>query len=253
MSEATILKIGGSVITDKTKDCTIDHGQLTWIAGALARHQGAPLLVIHGAGSCGHPEARRYGLERGLVPGEPCGIYETHRSVARLNEAVVGELRAAGIEAIGISPLAISCTEAGRLKSLEYRPLQLMMTAGLVPVLHGDVVMDLERGAAILSGDQLLVHLASLLHIRRVGLATDVPGVLHQGSVIPILRSSMVSGLAITGSRNTDVTGGMEGKIQELIRLASHGIESHIFHVSRLEDFMKGRAHGGTTIQGDPS
>lgn len=253
MSEAIILKLGGSVITDKTRECTIDHGRLSWIAGVLAQHQGAPLLIIHGAGSCGHPEAQVYGLNRGLSPHEPAGVYATHRSVTHLNEAVVRELRAAGIEAIGVAPLAIGCTEDGRLKSLEYRPLQLMMTAGIVPVLHGDVVMDLKRGAAILSGDQILGHLAPLLNIRRVGLATDVPGVLEQGTVIRFLRPGMVSGLTLSGSRYTDVTGGMEGKIGELIGLASRGIESHIFHVSRLGDFIDGKDHGGTIIQGDAS
>lgn len=251
MSEATILKIGGSVITDKTMECTINHEQLTRIAGALARQGGAPLLVIHGAGSCGHPEAKRHGLDHGLLPGQRRGIYSTHRSVMTLNEAVVRALRASGIEAIGIPPLAIACTEDGRLKSFDCRPLQMMMTAGLVPVLHGDVVMDCVRGAAILSGDQLLAYLAPQLQIPRVGLATDVPGVLHNGAVVPLLRPAMIPEITFHGSRNIDVTGGMLGKIRELAGLAALGIESHIFHVSRVGDFIDGRDHGGTTFRGD--
>jgi len=42
----------------------------------------------------------------------------------------------------------------------------------------------------------------------------------------------------------------MEGKLKELLELAEIGIESHIFHISRLGDFMEGRPHGGTRISG---
>jgi isopentenyl phosphate kinase len=50
---------------------------------------------------------------------------------------------------------------------------------------------------------------------------------------------------------HTDVTGGMRGKINELLGLADAGIGSDIFHVSRVGDFLSGNDHGGTKIKGD--
>jgi isopentenyl phosphate kinase len=126
-----------------------------------------------------------------------------------------------------------------------------MLMLGMVPVIHGDVVMDLSRGACIVSGDQLVRYLAIALKINRVGLATDVPGVLKGEQVVPEISRNMIPSLQIGNSLHTDVTGGMRGKIDELLGLASAGIGSDIFHVSRIGDFLAGTDHGGTRIKGD--
>jgi isopentenyl phosphate kinase len=126
-----------------------------------------------------------------------------------------------------------------------------MLALGMVPVIHGDVVMDLSRGACIVSGDQLVRYLAAALQISRVGLATDVPGVLDGGRVVPEITRRTVRDLHIGDSMHTDVTGGMRGKIDELLGLADAGTGSDIFHVSRVADFLAGSAHGGTSVRGE--
>ena len=126
-----------------------------------------------------------------------------------------------------------------------------MLALGMVPVIHGDVVMDLSQGACIVSGDQLVRYLAVGLKINRVGLATDVPGVLDGGSVVPKITRGTMPELHIGSSTHTDVTGGMKGKIDELLGLADAGIGSDIFHVSRVADFLNGSPHGGTMVRGE--
>ena len=59
MSERLILKLGGSVITDKGADCAVSRDRLAAIAKAISGAKTCGTVVIHGAGSCGHPEARR--------------------------------------------------------------------------------------------------------------------------------------------------------------------------------------------------
>ncbi len=248
MNETVVLKLGGSVITDKSGDCTIDHVRLRGIAEEIARGRATALVIVHGAGSCGHPEARRYRINGGLTGENVPGVYHTHAAVSRLNAAVVETLRNAGVEAIGIHPLALALAEDGRLVSFETRHIAEMTEHGIVPVLHGDVVMDRRRGSCIVSGDQLVTRLATALASRRVGLATDVSGVLQNGSVIPRIDRSVAETLDIGGSTNTDVTGGMRGKIAELLALADAGIESHIFHISMIGRFLSGAEHGGTTV-----
>jgi len=250
MTEAVILKLGGSVITDKSGECAIDHTRLHKIAGQLATRRAPALVLVHGAGSCGHPEARRYHINDGLTGENVPGIYQTHAAVSRLNAAVVDALRDAGVEAIGIHPFDMALAEDGRLASFETRHIAEMTGHGIVPVLHGDVVMDRLRGSCIVSGDQLVTRLAASLGSRRVGLATDVAGVLQNGSVIPRIDRSVAETLDVGGSANTDVTGGMRGKIAELLALADAGTESHIFHVSMIGRFLDGTGHGGTTITG---
>jgi len=248
MTESMILKLGGSVITDKSGDCAIDHARLREIAVELAAQRETALVLVHGAGSCGHPEARRYRINDGLAAENVPGVYETHAAVSSLNTAVVNALRDAGVEAIGIHPLDLCLAEDGRLVSFETRHIAEMTEHGIVPVLHGDVVMDRLRGSCIVSGDQLVTRLAAALKSRRVGLATDVPGVLANGAVVPRIDRSTAESLDVGGSGNTDVTGGMRGKLAELLALADAGIDSHIFHVSKIGRFLDGTGHGGTTI-----
>ncbi|MFA5614182.1 MAG: isopentenyl phosphate kinase [Methanoculleus sp.] len=247
MTETVILKLGGSVITDKSGGCAIDHARLHEIADQIAQNAQA-LVLVHGAGSCGHPEARRYRINDGLDGENIPGVYHTHAAVSRLNAAVVDALRGAGVEAIGIHPLDLALAEGGRLVSFETRHIAEMTGHGIVPVLHGDVVMDRQKGACIVSGDQLVTRLATALGSRRVGLATDVAGVLQNGAVVPRIDRKIVETLDIGGSGNTDVTGGMRGKIEELLALADASVDSHIFHVSMIGQFLAGTGHGGTIV-----
>jgi isopentenyl phosphate kinase len=251
MSERILLKLGGSVITDKNADCVINHDQISRVASAISRAGTRGIVIIHGAGSCGHPEAKHYRLDEGAVAGQTDGIYVTHRAVSSLNEAVVENLRQAGIAAAGIHPFHTAVADKGRLLSFECRHLEKMLMLGMVPVIHGDVVMDLSRGACIISGDQLVRYLAVALGVNRVGLATDVPGVLDGGRVVPVITPATAPAIQIGSSMHTDVTGGMRGKMNELLGLAKAGIGSEIFHVSRINDFLAGNSTGGTMVKGE--
>ncbi|HOX34062.1 MAG TPA: isopentenyl phosphate kinase [Methanoregulaceae archaeon] len=248
MSDRIMLKLGGSVITDKSGDCAIDRDRLSGIARDIARARKDGILIVHGAGSCGHPEAKRYHLDTGAAPGQAGGIAVTHHAVSALNAGVVAALRQEGIEAVGIHPLHAGYADGGRLVAFECRHLDQMLALGIVPVIHGDVVMDRSRGACIVSGDQLIRFLAGRLSLQRVGLATDVPGVLDRGMVVPVITPATIQTLQIGSSTHTDVTGGMRGKIAELLELAEAGIGSEIFHVSRIPDFLAGRDCNGTRI-----
>ena len=249
MTENILVKLGGSVVTDKSGECRVDEARIALIAAELASRPDMRFIVVHGAGSCGHPEAQRHHLDKGLNQNNKAGIFITHNAVRNLNDAVVKALRATGVEAVGIHPLDACVAHNGRLTSFDSGPVELLMHHGIVPVLHGDVVMDRERGACIVSGDQLIAVLPSKIRIDRIGLATDVPGVLKDGEVVPLITPDTADILDIRQSENTDVTGGMKGKISELLALAEQGTESSIFHVSRLGDFLDGRDHGGTVVR----
>ena len=250
MSERILLKLGGSVVTGKGGDCIINHAGLREIASEIATRDDLSLLLVHGAGSCGHPEAHSYGITRGVDRKNREGIAITHRAVSRLNDAVVGALREQRVEAMGVHPMDGCLAGDGRIIAYEYRHISRMLDLGIVPVLHGDVVMDEDRGACIISGDQLVRYFGAVLAPDRIGIATDVPGVLADGRVLPVITPESAAGLIIGGSGHTDVTGGMKGKIQELLGLAAAGIRSEIFHVSRLGNFLDGYPTGGTVVTG---
>jgi isopentenyl phosphate kinase len=250
MKERVLVKLGGSILTDKSGTCEINRDSLAAIAKDISAWKENEVILVHGAGSCGHPEAKHHHLDIGLDQNNKQGIYVTHHAVRILNDAVVSALRAHGAEAIGIHPLDACVANNGRIISFECGAVELLVQHGIIPVLHGDVGMDRSRGACIISGDQLVSYLPQVMQIDRIGLATDVSGVLDgQNAVVPWIDRTSVRELDIGTSGNTDVTGGMRGKIEELLALADRGIASHIFHVSRLGDFLAERDHGGTTVR----
>ena len=67
-----------------------------------------------------------------------------------------------------------------------------MLDCGLVPVLHGDAVLDRQQGSAIVSGDMILDSLCASLSPTAAVFLTDVPGVRAGGA-------GGVGGFSITG------------------------------------------------------
>ena len=67
-TDPVIVKLGGSVITRKNEVERARPKILTRLAEELAADPTVPLVVLHGAGSFGHPGAKRWGLAR---PPEP--------------------------------------------------------------------------------------------------------------------------------------------------------------------------------------
>jgi isopentenyl phosphate kinase len=251
MPDRIILKLGGSIITDKGSGNAgvVRENVLRDIAKTLKEFSDIPLLLVHGAGSYGHPQARQYNIQSGVSGENRRGVFETHYAVSFLNKQVVSMLRVEGIEAVSVHPFDGMVASGGELSGYTLENLKIMIDLGIVPVLHGDVVMDTMKGACIVSGDQLVRVLAQHLGMKRIGLATDVPGLLDSdGSVVRELRRSVAHTIRIGGSGSIDVTGGMQGKIAELLRLADIGIGSEIFHVSKLMEFLSGADHGGTRI-----
>jgi len=253
-SELLILKLGGSVITDKTagESGRILHDVLIAIGRDLAESKKS-VIIVHGAGSYGHPQAAQYHIQQGVTLENAKGIYAVHAAVTELNTAVVAALRGAGLEAISVHPFHGMCAKDGILCEYPSSSLKEMCALGLVPVLHGDVVMDLTRGACIVSGDQLIRVFSQVLHVSRVGMITDVPGVLAaDGSVIPHISRANVDALLKSGtigrSTGPDVTGGMRGKIEELLSLSDDGICSTLFSRTQLRAFLRNETHEGTTI-----
>ncbi len=231
-----ILKIGGSVITEKgsisrARDAEIDRISLE--IATFMKDSDSRLILVHGAGSFGHPHAMKYRLNEGF---DAQGAYFTHVSVKLLNSKVAGSLNKAGVNALPVHPLSSCLLENGKLIDFQLGHIKVMLEKGIVPVLHGDVVMDRTKGASILSGDRIIPYLAISLKASNIGAGSDVDGVLDEkGAVIRKITPFSFYDLKknIKGSVSTDVTGGMLGKVSELLELAGKGVDSRIFNASR--------------------
>lgn len=228
------IKLGGSILTDKTRPEALDEQTLHRVVAELAAIRAAQpalrLMVGHGGGSFGHHWARRYNTAQGISGPEGWqGFARVADAMARLNRHVVGALLDAGVPAIGIPPSASGRSNSGALVELADSPLDALIAAGVVPVIYGDVVVDERQGCAIISTETLFAYLAPRLGPERIVLvgeaAVYTADPRRDTAAKPIVRidsANYESVLALLGgSHGVDVTGGMRSKVEAMWRLVN--------------------------------
>lgn len=238
MPDLLLLKLGGSLITDKAGEESPRREVIARLAGEIARAtSGASfsLLVAHGSGSFGHIAARRYGVGRGPLSAEQlAGACRTQERAAALHQIVVAALIEAGVSAFSIAPSSCVVAAAGRPIEIAAEPLLLAVRRGLVPVLYGDVVLDREWGASICSTERLFRLLARPLQdgefrIRRAFWLGETDGLWDAaGQTVPRVTAATFAAAqeAIGAPAGTDVTGGMLHRLETALELAGEGIPS---------------------------
>ena len=68
-----ILKVGGSILTNKGSESEIDSKSLKRIACEIKKsldNSSKELIIVHGAGSFGHPPAKKYKIGEKFSPEE---------------------------------------------------------------------------------------------------------------------------------------------------------------------------------------
>ncbi|KAG6555220.1 hypothetical protein Mapa_003260 [Marchantia paleacea] len=275
-----IVKLGGSSATEKDKFETLNEyllsatakqlreafvissvRQLTmdWSRGSKADQASpmpeeerlseillemTPFVVVHGAGSFGHFQASKGRVNRGDLAEDfvKAGFVATRISVTKLNHEVVRAFATECIPAVGVSPFCAGwATNNRQLVRENSADVQQLLQAGLLPVLHGDAVLDSGQGCAILSGDVIVRQLAFDLKPSFVVFLTNVPGVYDRPPSDPhavllkeiavedgdwkIIDPELEAGLEVqTNVAAHDTTGGMETKIAEAASIANFGI-----------------------------
>ena len=258
----TILKIGGSVITDKNGELAARTQVIDRLADETQRAGLKNLIIIHGGGSFGHPAAKEYALKEGLKNGNQLiGFAETHHFMTVLNGLVMDSLITHGVPAVSVTPSSCVTTENGRIRSFEDAPLRMLVKMGFLPVLYGDTVVDTQLCFTILSGDQLVSALALRFNAERIIMGVDVDGLYNadpkaekSAKFSPHLTLSEVRKLKDNIAKPTasDVTGGMFGKITELLPVVEQGIPVSIVNATKpnyIYKALRGERTGGTLIE----
>ena len=236
-----VLKLGGSVVTRKDEPETVDETNLGALADAIAEYPD-DLVVVHGGGSFGHHHASTYGVTTTQGSHDAAAARDIHGAMKDLNDAVVAALADRGVPAVPVHPFSTASRAKTGDLLLSAGAINTMLSEGFVPVLHGDVVAHAGEGVTILSGDELVTDLAEQLGADRVGLCSAVPGVLDtDGEVIARIEAFEDAAGALGGSDATDVTGGMAGKVRELLALS---VPAYVFGVDDTHAFLAGGTPG---------
>jgi isopentenyl phosphate kinase len=239
----TILKLGGSVITDKTGQLAARTQMIDQLADQIKKANTPNLIVVHGGGSFGHPTALKYGIKEGYKEeSQKIGFSETHQVMRVLNGLVMDAFVWHEIPAVSISPSSCIMTKNGRIDLFEDTPLKTLIEMNFYPVLFGDSVLDKKIGFTILSGDQLVAELAIRLDAQRVIMGIDEDGLYDSdpkteknGTFLEQIKLDELRKLQSKLGKTpvSDVTGGMCGKISELLPVVEKGIQVSIINASR--------------------
>ncbi len=261
-SDLLLIKLGGSLITDKARPQTARTDVIARLASELreAASTGISFVVGHGSGSFGHQAAMESGIHRGIESREQlAGVSKTQGSAAALHSLVLQSLVEAGVPAFSLSPSSFAVASGGTSETLWPEPLLLALELGLVPTVYGDVVMDREWGASICSTESLFLALTPALasrgrFVRGVVWLGETEGVLDpEGRVISEIGSDEVTRIAegISGASGIDVTGGMRHRLEAAETLARLGVTSWIgdgLKPGNLIKAIRGESESGTRV-----
>ncbi len=250
MPNLTLIKFGGSTITDKHQPETPNLPIIVQLAAELqavrAQQPTLPLLIGHGSGSFGHTYAAQYGVHTGLSDtADWRGYALTAAAAVRLNRIVVDTLLAAGLPALAVQPSASLCCERGVVVQWHTETLALALARGLLPVVHGDVAFDRVQGCAIASTEALFTYLvrhtdlspARIILVGETSVYTADPYLNPHAERVPLITAANIDAVlaGAAGSRAVDVTGGMRSKLQLMWQLieAAPNLQVHLITAKR--------------------
>lgn len=273
MKELVFLKLGGSLITDKTQPYTprldVMNDLMLQIKTAIQTHPSLRLVIGHGAGSFGHVPASEYHTRDGLPPrATPLthrerdeteenyweGFAEVWYQASSLNRYVMKSLHNAGVRTISLSPASSVIASNGEVSMWETTPIRMALSGGIMPVIHGDVVFDEVRGGTILSTEDLFMHLVRALSPERLLLAGLEAGVWADfpartklvKQITPRNFEEVKAGVG--KASGADVTGGMESKVKQMLDLVKEVPEMTVQIFSGEEAGNLIRALTGETL-----
>ena len=249
-----VIKLGGSVITDKDVDKTLMPGVLEGLASSIASIDEA-VAIVHGAGSFGHRVAKSTGVGSGPhVPERDAAVARISADVRELNLRVIEALAGAGLKPISIPPSSVCVASDGTITSFSGEAAERWSVLGLTPVTFGDVVADERMGVSIVSGDQLMKEFAGALKARLAVFVADVDGVFDRPPAEDgaLLLTVVSPDTAVSfGEVEADVTGALRGKLDWMFRMADTGIETWMVNghaPERLPELVSTGSTVGTRI-----
>lgn len=255
-----LIKLGGSLLTHKGAPgrprfrALVCRRLLREVRRVAARE---PVVLVHGAGSWGHPLALRYRVGRWSLPGARLreAVVRIQASVGELRRRVLAEAERVGLDAVDLPAGALAYSRRGDL-FLDAVLVRAYAEAGLVPVTGGDVILDDRLGARVLSGDEILEALALQLAPRRVVFASDVDGIRIGGGLVARLTPAEAEVLLPRVGRGRDATSGMRGKLAHAARIAGRGVPVALVNgnaPNRLRAACRGAPTPGTFLVPSPN
>ncbi|MAG15989.1 hypothetical protein CMO88_02925 [Candidatus Woesearchaeota archaeon] len=225
----TLIKLGGSVITKKSEaEPVLNKQNLSRISEEIAsslQAQKFNLVIVHGAGSYGHPISSKHKLAQGIsddfIPVSKCQAL-----MNELNSFICKELNEKNIPAFPFQLSSTTTSTDGKI-IINTDLINNLLSKRMVPVLFGTPAIDDNKGCSIISGDQIISNLSSQLNASKVVFATNVDGMFtadpskENSELLKSLSAEQLKEISAEESKDADVTGGMKGKLEWILKMSN--------------------------------
>lgn len=245
MEELIFIKLGGSVVTDKSKPFTAREGVVDRLAREIKdarKKYSGELIIGHGAGSFAHVPAAKYKTKEGLSSRKDSliGASITEEAARRLNGIVLKSFISQKLPVFPFSPASFLISDTKEYSKSYFDSIAKSLNIGIIPLVYGDVVMDKKQAFTIFSTEKvfdILVGFFRKFYKIRMIYVTDVDGVYDEnGKTIPVISNANFDSLKtkIVGAKGVDVTGGMLHKVDAALKLGrDFGINTIIINGKR--------------------
>ena len=271
VDEISIIKLGGSLLTDKSTPYKLKENILKSVAveikECLDLNLIKKLVLIHGVGSFGHPPVLKYNLHKGFKNKDQLiSMSKTQLIVNEFRKKIATAFLEEGIPINLMHASSMVVGEKMQITDYSFNSLVGYLSLGMVPLIGGDMMYDKVMGFSVCGGDQIAVMLSHVLEAKKLIFVTDVPGVFdkdpNSGEKVQLLREIKFNELGellskMNKSMTKDTTGKMKGKLSALITikdLIKKGLEVAILSMNKkdvLKSYLKGEETELTRVSYD--
>jgi len=243
-----LIKLGGSIITNKEKPLSARRKAIDSILNQIKRIR-EPMILVHGGGSYGHYWSVKYDMHTKPAKYDMRGVSIVKNSMIDLNKIILDSAVKNRINAYCLPPTDFMNGN----KPIKNKILTIneIAKSGLTPVTYGDALWFGKKKSYILSGDVIMTMIGKILKPRLSIFVLDVDGVYSNTKSKKLIRDFKKE-KPIISKNKIDVTGGMTRKITEATNMSKSGLK--VFFVNgnkpkRILDAVSGKKFEGTIFR----
>ena len=243
-----LIKLGGSIITNKEKPLSARRKAIDSILNQIKRIR-EPMILVHGGGSYGHYWSVKYDMHTKPAKYDMRGVSIVKNSMIDLNKIILDSAVKNRINAYCLPPTDFMNGN----KPIKNKILTIneIAKSGLTPITYGDALWFGKKKSYILSGDIIMTVIGKILKPRLSVFVLDVDGVYSNTKSKKLIRDFKKE-KPIISKNKIDVTGGMTRKITEATNMSKSGLK--VFFVNgnkpkRILDAVSGKKFEGTIFR----
>ena len=255
-----IIKLGGSILTDKKTPNSIREKVINSLISQISDNYHTStqpkIILIHGAGSFGHPIANSFSIQNGLnqtIPNQILGLAKTHQSVKNLNNKIVDSFLSRDIPVLSLTTSSVFFQRETDLNFSGFNHIQSLLDLGIIPVLFGDILIHGSNNFSIISGDRVIYEICNSFSssnntkykIEKIIFCFDKDGIIisneeKDSTVIQIIKSKDLDHLSLKNFEDSiDVTGNIKGKLHEIKKICELGIPVQLINGQKPDLLIK--------------